>query len=244
MAVASESAPTRGERTRGRLLEAGTAVFAERGFHAARVDDVVKTACTSHGTFYLYFSSKEDVFDALVRAIPQANVETVRTLTADPTVAADELLRRVLLLVGTFLRDERMIKFPRLIVGEAGNFPKLAETYKREVISRGLAILSSVIERGIAEGKFRRVDPKHAAYAALAPLLFTALFSNYWLWSRGHVNVNQPTASLAVLIYNFAGMPFQNQVELAWAAALVLVLLVLGANLIGQSLSANRVHQL
>ena len=41
----------------------------------------------------------------------------------------------------------------------------------------------------------------------------------------------QPTASLAVLIYNFAGMPFPNQVELAWAAALVLVLLVLAANL-------------
>ena len=72
-----------------------------------------------------------------------------------------------------------------------------------------------------------------------APLLFTALFSNYWLWSRGQVNLMQPTASLAVLIYNFAGMPFQNQVELAWAAALVLVLLVLGANLIGQSLSAQ-----
>jgi phosphate transport system permease protein len=76
-----------------------------------------------------------------------------------------------------------------------------------------------------------------------APLLFTALFSNYWLWSRGHVNLKQPTASLAVLIYNFAGMPFQNQVELAWAAALVLVLLVLGANLIGQALSPSRAHQ-
>ncbi|PYR47217.1 MAG: phosphate ABC transporter permease PtsA [Acidobacteria bacterium] len=76
-----------------------------------------------------------------------------------------------------------------------------------------------------------------------APLLFTALFSNYWLWSRGHVKLMQPTASLAVLIYNFAGMPFQNQVELAWAAALVLVLLVLSANLIGQSLSSSRVHQ-
>ena len=71
-----------------------------------------------------------------------------------------------------------------------------------------------------------------------APLLFTALFSNYWLWSRGHANLMQPTASLAVLIYNFAGMPFENQVELAWAAALVLVLLVLAANLIGQSLSS------
>jgi phosphate transport system permease protein len=76
-----------------------------------------------------------------------------------------------------------------------------------------------------------------------APLLFTALFSNYWLWSQGHTNLMQPTASLAVLIYNFAGVPFQNQVELAWAAALVLVLFVLAANLIGQSLSASRVHQ-
>jgi phosphate transport system permease protein len=76
-----------------------------------------------------------------------------------------------------------------------------------------------------------------------APLLFTALFSNYWLWSSGHTNLMQPTASLAVLIYNFAGMPFQNQVELAWAAALVLVLMVLGANLIGQSLSARRIQQ-
>src|SRR5262245_3714930 len=64
-----------------------------------------------------------------------------------------------------------------------------------------------------------------------APLLLTALFSNYWLASHGHIDLKQPTASLAVLIYNFAGMPFQNQVELAWAAALVLVLLVLITNL-------------
>ncbi len=76
-----------------------------------------------------------------------------------------------------------------------------------------------------------------------APLLFTALFSNYWLWSHGRAELMQPTASLAVLIYNFAGMPFQNQVELAWAAALVLVLLVLAANLIGQSLSSRQIQQ-
>jgi phosphate transport system permease protein len=75
-----------------------------------------------------------------------------------------------------------------------------------------------------------------------APLLFTALFSNYWLWSRGHVNLKQPTASLAVLIYNFASMPFKNQVELAWAAALVLVLMVLAANLVGQSLSSRQIN--
>jgi phosphate transport system permease protein len=73
-----------------------------------------------------------------------------------------------------------------------------------------------------------------------APLIFTALFSNYWPVSGGHMNLMQATPSLAVLIYNFAGMPFQNQVELAWAAALVLVLMVLITNLIGQGLSRRR----
>jgi phosphate transport system permease protein len=75
-----------------------------------------------------------------------------------------------------------------------------------------------------------------------APLIFTALFSNYWLNSGGRLDMMQPTASLAVLIYNFAGMPYPNQVELAWAAALVLVLLVLAANLVGQSLSRRQHH--
>jgi phosphate transport system permease protein len=76
-----------------------------------------------------------------------------------------------------------------------------------------------------------------------APLLFTALFSNYWLLSSGRADLMQPTASLAVLIYNFSGMPFANQVELAWAAALVLVLIVLVFNLIGQSFSRQEIQQ-
>jgi phosphate transport system permease protein len=76
-----------------------------------------------------------------------------------------------------------------------------------------------------------------------APLLFTALFSSYWPVSRGHLHLMQPTASLAVLIYNFASMPFENQVELAWAAALVLVSLVLVTKLVGQSLSRRQITQ-
>jgi phosphate transport system permease protein len=75
-----------------------------------------------------------------------------------------------------------------------------------------------------------------------APLLFTALFSNYWPVRGSHLELMQPTPSLAVLIYNFAGTPFQNQVEQAWAAALVLVLLVLVANIIGQSLSRRQIQ--
>jgi phosphate transport system permease protein len=62
-----------------------------------------------------------------------------------------------------------------------------------------------------------------------APLLFTALFSNYWL-SR----LSEPTASLSILIYNFSSMPFDNQIELAWAASLILVLIVLVFNILSR----------
>jgi phosphate transport system permease protein len=62
-----------------------------------------------------------------------------------------------------------------------------------------------------------------------APLLFTALFSNYWLRS-----LSEPAASLSILIYNFSSMPFENQIELAWAASLVLVLIVLVFNVLSR----------
>jgi AcrR family transcriptional regulator len=54
-----------GRRTMRRLLDAGLRVFAERGYHAARVDDIVRAGRTSHGTFYLYFTNKEDLLRAL-----------------------------------------------------------------------------------------------------------------------------------------------------------------------------------
>jgi AcrR family transcriptional regulator len=67
----------RGQRTMRRLLDAGISVFATRGYHSARVDDIVKAASTSHGTFYLYFANKEDLFQALVADV----AEEVATLT-------------------------------------------------------------------------------------------------------------------------------------------------------------------
>jgi phosphate transport system permease protein len=73
-----------------------------------------------------------------------------------------------------------------------------------------------------------------------APLLFTALFSSFWLFEGVKPNLMQPTASLAVLIYNFSGMPFENQIELAWAASLVLVLMVLVINVTSRLLGRRR----
>ena len=56
---------TQGKRTMANLLDAGMEVLTERGYHAARVDDIVRVARTSHGTFYLYFANKEDLLRAL-----------------------------------------------------------------------------------------------------------------------------------------------------------------------------------
>jgi phosphate transport system permease protein len=69
-----------------------------------------------------------------------------------------------------------------------------------------------------------------------APLLFTALFSNYFI-----SEVMEPTASLSILIYNFSAMPFENQIELAWAASLVLVLIVLVFNILARLVGQPKV---
>ena len=60
-----------GKKTMRKLLDAAMVVFDKRGFHAARVDDIVKVAKTSHGTFYLYFANKEDLFRALVADVAE-----------------------------------------------------------------------------------------------------------------------------------------------------------------------------
>ncbi|BAU67319.1 phosphate ABC transporter, inner membrane subunit PstA [Stanieria sp. NIES-3757] len=73
-----------------------------------------------------------------------------------------------------------------------------------------------------------------------APLLFTALFTQYWPnWNNLLV---EPTASLAVLVYNFAIVPFKNQQELAWGAAFILVLLVLITSIISRIATARRTY--
>jgi len=60
-----------GKKTMRKLLDAAMVVLEKRGYHAARVDDIVKVARTSHGTFYLYFANKEDLFRALLTDVAE-----------------------------------------------------------------------------------------------------------------------------------------------------------------------------
>jgi AcrR family transcriptional regulator len=82
-----------GRETVRKLLEAGTIEFEERGFNGVRVDDVVKRAGISHGTFYLYFANKEDLFKALLRDA----LHDMEVVTGDfPVVTGDDTGLRLL----------------------------------------------------------------------------------------------------------------------------------------------------
>jgi AcrR family transcriptional regulator len=82
-----------GRETVRKLLEAGMVEFEERGFHGVRVDDVVRRAGISHGTFYLYFSNKEDLFKALLKDA----LHDMEIVAGDfPVVTADDTGLKVL----------------------------------------------------------------------------------------------------------------------------------------------------
>jgi AcrR family transcriptional regulator len=102
----------RGRDTRQRLLDAGETVLASKGYHATRVDDVVKVAQTSHGTFYLYFANKEDLFRALAVEVAgemQMLAEELEPLRAGATGRA-RLQRWVRRFVDTYLAHGAVIR--------------------------------------------------------------------------------------------------------------------------------------
>jgi len=73
------------------------------------------------------------------------------------------------------------------------------------------------------------------AIGETAPVLFTALFSQFW-----NRTVWEPTATLSMLVYSFAQVPYKNQQSLAWAGALVLVAIVLFLNILARWITRKR----
>ena len=70
-----------------------------------------------------------------------------------------------------------------------------------------------------------------------APLIFTALFSPFWSDLLTPEGIFAPIATLSVMIYNFAIMPYEFHNELAWAASFVLVVMILALNLFSRWLA-------
>ena len=123
--------------------------------------------------------------------------------------------------------------------GRASHGDGAEENEKDAAYGMGLHPHAGHLEGGLPAGASGILTGVMLAIAGAAgnsaPLLFTALFSNYYLTS-----LTRPTASLAILIFNFSGMPYDNQIELAWAASLVLVLIVLVFNILARIIGRQK----
>ena len=158
------------------IVDAGLTVFGERGFAAARLEDVAARAGVSKGTLYLYFPNKEELFKAVVREAILPNLEMAERLLAGSQGPSFAVLETLLTLFAARVLKTRAGAIPKLIIAEAGNFPDLARFYHEEVIRRAFALLSAVLERGVARGEFRPVDVDSTVRLIVAPMLMSALW--------------------------------------------------------------------
>lgn len=158
------------------IVEAALAVFSERGFAAARLDDVAARAGVSKGTLYLYFPNKEELFKAVVRAAIVPNIALAERLLEENRDSSFVILEKLLTIMATRILRTKAGAIPKLIIAEAGNFPDLARFYYDEVIRRAFALLSAVLARGVESGEFRPLDIDSTVRLIVAPMLMSALW--------------------------------------------------------------------
>ena len=180
-----KAAPPRPGKTRWRrrkdarpqeILEAALLVFAEKGFAAARMDEIAQRARVSKGTIYLYFESKEAVFRALIQETLAKRVSDFAAVVRDHRGPVAPLLRELLLRLGHLVATSDFVVLPKMVIAEAGNFPDLARIYREEVVERGLTLFGGLLQAGMDRGEFRKIPVQHAVRLCVAPMLLAAMW--------------------------------------------------------------------
>jgi len=185
--MAAKSTPTapmpprwrrRAEARPEEILDAALAEFTDRGFEAARMEDIAKRAGLSKAAIYLYFPSKMALLEALIEAKVAPLARQAQTLSA--AGAADPLtaLRMLATVAAARMADPKMIAVPRLIIGISGRFPEIAEYYRTHVVAKARGALEALVEAGIASGKIRQVDTNAVVRAFIGPLFFEAMWTH------------------------------------------------------------------
>lgn len=157
------------------LLDAALALFVEKGFAAARAEEVAQRAGVSKGTLYLYFPSKEELLKAVIAQNLATRINAGAELAATHAGSATELLSTILVDWWTQLYDSPAAGVFKLIITEVRNFPEIADFYLREVVEPAHQLLGTVLRRGIAAGEFRDVPIDHAVHSLVLPLIMICL---------------------------------------------------------------------
>jgi len=177
----SPARKTRSIERREAILSAALDEFSIRGFEAARLDDVARRAGVAKGTIYLYFRDKESLFQELIRTMLTPLVGTIEAMgEADVPIAL--LADRI---VDLFVREvygTRRKDVIRLMITEGRRFPKLAEFYYREVLSRVIGAVRALLRRAAARGEIPEglADyPQIVAAPGLVAIVWSGLFDRF-----------------------------------------------------------------
>ena len=165
------------------ILDAALDVFADNGFAQARLEDVAARAGVGKGTIYLYFPSKQALFEALIRTGIAAPIEAAGAELAALDLPFEAVVRGLFARMRQQILASRRKEIIRLVIAESGRFPELAEFYYREVVARGMALLRSVAERAAARGEIASDElarfPQLIVAPGLVALLWAILFERF-----------------------------------------------------------------
>jgi AcrR family transcriptional regulator len=163
------------EDRRQQLLIAALDEFFERGFTAARMDDIAARADVSKGTLYLYFKSKEDLFQSLVDDVAIPNIEQVEAAALSmPTL--EGAIRNMMSLAPALVTSSNIPKLMKIIFGDAPNFPDTVSAFREKVPERMLGLIASLIERANDAGETDIADPALAARLVVSPFVFSSMW--------------------------------------------------------------------
>lgn len=153
------------------IIDAALDVFATKGFTAAKLDDIAARAGISKGTLYLYFVSKEELLKEVVRTRVASMLERGRELISTYEGNTTDLLRDFMLEWWQRQGETNLSAVPKIIMGEAGNFPEIAQFYYQEVIEPAHVMLHALLKRGVDSGEFAPIrnydDAIHAVISGV-----------------------------------------------------------------------------
>lgn len=166
------------ERTERRqaILEAALAEFAAHGFAQAKLEQVARRAGIAKGTLYLYFTAKEALFRALVEEMIAPVLVDADALVALFPGSTKDLLDRLMALMCERVLERPAASLIRLILSEGPRFPELAAFHHRAVVSRGLALIRQVAQRGLDRGEIDSDLAVRFPHLVVAPAIVAVIW--------------------------------------------------------------------
>ena len=140
----------------GEILEAAFEEFSQKGFAATRLDDVAARADVTKGTIYVYFSSKEELFETMVRQLMAPVVDKTGDLLSIEAETPEQVIRAFLSFVyDNLARERRTRELIRLLLLETDRFPILIEEHYETFIEPVMGKLRALLLELQAKGKIR-----------------------------------------------------------------------------------------